>query len=178
LASRQAILGPSITPTPSGAKPAGDSTSRSAAPMWHHDRFRATRGRRRRRLARRDLHAFRLNEVTQVPSFQSQVSPSTAAPMPESVHQPYTNPPQFPSTSRGTGRPGSGVGAAMAGASGAEFGQATARRFESRWAESTGLARRPRRYGMATWTGRYAPANAPPAKCSSLEHQSARGVRE
>jgi monoamine oxidase len=82
------------------------------------------------------------------------------------------------STSRGTGRPKSGAGAATADASGPECGLATAKRFESPWAVSTGRARRPRRSGMATWTERYAPASAPPAKCSSLEHQNARGVRE
>ena len=46
------------------------------------------------------------------------------------------------------------------------------------WAVSTGLARRQRRSGTATWTERYAPASAPPAKCSSLKNHSAWYMRK
>ena len=51
-------------------------------------------------------------------------------------------------------------------------------RFGSPWTVSTGQAQRPRRCGMATWTERYAPANEPPAKCSSLENRSSQDLRD
>jgi monoamine oxidase len=77
------------------------------------------------------------------------------------------------STSKRIGRPKSGAGAATEGALVPACGRATARRSGSLWAESTGRARRPPRSGMATWTGRCAPANAPPARCSSPKYHSA-----
>ena len=81
------------------------------------------------------------------------------------------------SMSRETGQPRRERGL-LGGRFGTGCGRATVRRCGSPLARFTWRARRPRRSETGIWTGPYAPANAPPGKCSPLEKPSARDMQK